>query len=80
MKLTIDETNKKITVEEPVNLHEFIQYLHFRNIHVEEYILDVNNTITYIPYYPWIYPQYPTITYTAAGTTECAAPSIVSIT
>ena len=56
MKITIDNTNKTIKVEEPVNLLELSNYLATLNIPLNEYSLI--STIVYYSYIP-SYPYYP---------------------
>ena len=84
MKITIDETNKIIEIEEDVNLNDFFQFLKERNINTEEYIIkavkirDYYNP--YIPYYPAVpyIPPYspapywnPDIPYGPTTTSTC---------
>ncbi len=54
MKITIDEINKRITVEQPVIIQELLNFLTSHNIDLNEYTLDT----TVYAYYPYI-PSYP---------------------
>jgi hypothetical protein len=72
MKITIDETNKRITVEQPVIIQELINFLTSHNIDLNEYTLDTNGYVynPCIPSYPvWpTFPTYPVITYCSSDT------------
>ena len=61
MKITIDETNKRITVEEEVLIRELLSFFESHNINANEYKLEGIKTI-YSPYpvYP-IAPIAPTV-------------------
>ena len=62
MKITLDTTNKVITLIEAVNLGELLNELGNLSIDYNEYKLDIvepHNTPLTLPIYP-LYPTYPT--------------------
>ena len=62
MKITLDTTNKVITLIEAVNLGELLNELGNLSIDINEYKLDIvesHNTPLTLPLYP-LYPTYPT--------------------
>ena len=69
MKITIDETNKRITVEQPVIIQELLNFLTSHNIDLNEYTLDSNMCVynPCIPTYP-VWPTSPIITYCSSDT------------
>lgn len=62
MKITLDTTNKVITLTEAINLGELLDELKNLSIDFNEYKLDIvesHNTPLTLPIYP-LYPTYPT--------------------
>jgi hypothetical protein len=47
MKITIDEINKRITVDQPVVIQELINFLTSHNIDLNEYTLDTSTPTIY---------------------------------
>lgn len=61
MKITIDTTNKTITVETPVGISELNEYLKkLLGDDINEYKLISDISLTYSPYIPYVVGAYTT--------------------